>query len=384
MNKAKIKVCILGASGFVGRALVERLIDRDDIDIRAVIRSPGNAWSILRFGLDLVQADVLNIESLRKAIKGCTHVVNLSLGAFNELPTGITNIIKVCNECGVNRLIHLSSITVYGDSPSKESEFETGPVLAKKGTYGWFKAQQDLIVEEANNKGLSSVVLCPPHITGAYGRIFHQVLDSITEGTFALIEDGHYPCNLVDINNLCNAIELSLFISETDGKRIFITNGDEYTWKDFALQVAEMAGIDPLTIPSIPANKCVKITAKKISLPQYIKWVLQSSNTKEYIKGTFIGRNKTIKGAIKKLVKIGGISTSPNSSQSEISFKNPLPINYNLCHQQLRGVRHKITRAEKVLVYYPKINSAQSFKTFEKYYQTLFDYNSEYWDLIKK
>jgi len=213
MSKSKIKVCIIGASGFVGRALVERLLTRNDVDIKVVIRSPGNAWSILRHDLDVVQADVLNIESLREAVKGCSHVVNLSLGSFNDLAVGITNIIKVCKEFEVKRLVHLSSITVYGDSPHQDSAIETGPMLAKEGTYGWFKAEQDVIVEAANNTGLSSVVLCPPHITGAYGRIFHQVIDSIKKGTFALIDGGRYPCNLVDINNLCDAIESSLEVN---------------------------------------------------------------------------------------------------------------------------------------------------------------------------
>ncbi|MCP3955929.1 MAG: NAD(P)H-binding protein, partial [Desulfobacterales bacterium] len=114
MSKSKIKVCIIGASGFVGRALVERLLTRDGSEIKAVIRSPGNAWSILRHDLDVIQADVLNIDSLREAVKGSTHVVNLSLGSYNEMAAGISNIIKVCNEFEVERLVHLSSITVYG------------------------------------------------------------------------------------------------------------------------------------------------------------------------------------------------------------------------------------------------------------------------------
>ena len=384
MSKSKIKVCIIGASGFVGRALVERLLGREEMDITAVIQSPGNARPILRHELEIVHADVLNVDSLREAINGCTHVVNLSLGTFGEMVKGISNIIQVCNDCEVKRLVHLSSITVYGDSPYEESALETGPVLAKKRTYGWFKAQQDLIVEKANGSGLSSVVLCPPHITGAYGRIFHQVIDSISAGTFALIDGGSYPCNLVDINNLCAAIEAGLFVPHSDGKRIFVTNGDNYTWKDLADKAAEIAGVDPEDIPSIAASELVKISAPKISLFQFVAKIIKSPETKSYVMGTFVGRNKILRGIAKKTAGAFDSSRSKKSLLLETVNNNSPQINDGLCRQQLRGVRHKIDKAKKVLNYTPKVSSAQSFEVFDDYYKALFGYGSEYWNLVNK
>jgi len=384
MSKSKIKVCIIGASGFVGRALVERLLTRNDVDIKVVIRSPGNAWSILRHDLDVVQADVLNIESLREAVKGCSHVVNLSLGSFNDLAVGITNIIKVCKEFEVKRLVHLSSITVYGDSPHQDSAIETGPMLAKEGTYGWFKAEQDVIVEAANNTGLSSVVLCPPHITGAYGRIFHQVIDSIKKGTFALIDGGRYPCNLVDINNLCDAIESSLEVTHSDGRRIFVTNGDDYTWRDLTEQAARIAGVDASNIPSISAAECFEVSVPKMSLFQLIKNILKYPDTKAYVMNTFIGQSSILRPILKKIARVLGVARSGKSSLPGISHERLPQMNYGLCRQQLRGVQHKIDRAEDILNYRPKVSSIESFEMFEEYYETLFGYGSEYWDLANK
>jgi nucleoside-diphosphate-sugar epimerase len=375
------KVCVFGASGFVGRALIERLISNKDFDVVAVIHSPGNAWPILRFDLPLVQADLSDTNSIEKAISECSYVVNLSLGPSEKMINHLQNLVGICKKLNVKRLIHLSSVTVYGDMPHEKSKYEDGPPLATRGTYGWYKNQQDKIINKANKTGLSSVVLCPPHITGAYGRIFHQVVDSIKNDTFALVEEGNFPCNIVDINNLCQAIELSLLVKESDGKRIFITNGDKYSWKDLAIDAARIAGKEFAKIPRISAKQAEMLNNENISMIVFLKSVLKNDDIKQLLRKTFLVRNKKVFS----LAKIGysflktnkKVNVTPNS-QLEINFEK---LNKSLCRQQLRGVQHKIDRARSLLNYKPTISSIESFKIFEDYYTVLYGYDTEYWTL---
>jgi len=383
MNNRKIKVCILGASGFVGRALYERFLKNESIEVTAVIRSPGNAWSILRHNTNILVADVLDLKSIENAVKGSTHVVNLALGPFNTIVEGLKNTITACEKYNIERLVHISSVTVYGDFPDPESEFEGGPVLAKKETYGWFKAKQDELVEKANSQGLSSIVLCPPHITGAYGRIFHAVVDTINKGSFALVEEGKLPCNLVDVNNFCDAVELSLFVKNSDGRRIFITNDDSYTWKDLAIQAANLTGIDIEKIPRITYEQCLGLKSNKLSFPGLIKNVFRIPEVKTYARGTIIAKNRYLRSSAKRFVKVLSGRTE-EKTQLPLTYKNSVDLtdlNADLCRQQLRGVQHKIDRAKTLLNYQPRLNSDESFEVFKDYYTKLYGYGTEYWHI---
>ena len=59
-------------------------------------------------------------------------------------------------------------------------------------------------------------------------------------------------------------------------------------------------------------------------------------------------------------------------------------FNYALCNQQLRGVRHRIDKAQAQLGYMPEVDSWGSFAKFEDYYKKLYGFDTEYWDLICK
>jgi len=376
------KICIFGASGFVGRALVERLIGNNDYELVAVIRSPGNAWSIIRHGIPLVQADLGDVESVKKAVQDCSIVVNLALGAVDQMAAQLQNLVNACKQQGVKRLVHLSSITVYGDLPDPSSEYESGPVRAVKGSYGWSKNKQDLIIKQANGSGLSSVVLCPPHVTGAYGRIFHQVLDGILKGEFALVDDGSYPCNLVDVCNLCQAIEKSMQLSQSDGERIFVTNGDTYTWKDLAIDASRVAGVGVADIPRISTAQVAAMQPKHLSMVVFLKSLAKQREINQMLKQTFLVQNKTILKCL-QFVNRKLNNNKLKSVKAKKSGSGTLEqLNVSLCKQQLRGVWHRIDKAKNTLGYEPTVSSGESFAKFANYYETLYGYKSEYWDLI--
>jgi len=379
----KPKICIIGASGFVGRALVERLINKDEVEIKAVIRSPGNAWPILRHGIELSIADVNDNDSIEKAISGCTHVINLSLSPLNLLTQGLTNIINACKKNNITRLVHISSITVYGDLPDDKSKYESGPVLAKKKSYGWYKAQQDKLIKSANENGLSSIVLCPPHITGAYGRVFHSVMEAIKNNKFALVENGKYPCALVDVNNLCLAIELSLFSEKSDGSRIFITNGDNYTWYDLANQFCKFLDKEIDEIPRITKNECLDMKPDLLTVKNLLIQVIKIPELKNLIGKSAIFKNVMIKNSLKYVNNLFSKTKHRNSYvKSKQTSVDLASLEINLCKQQLRNVNHQIDKAKDELSYTPIYNSSESVEIFIDYYSKLYGFNSEYWKLI--
>jgi 2-alkyl-3-oxoalkanoate reductase len=382
-----MKICIFGASGFVGRALTERLLRRKDIEIKAVIHLPGNSWSLLRLGIPIFQADQSRQEEIEQAINGCTHVVNCSLGPFDSMLPCLDNLIQVCIRKKIKRLVHISSITVYGERPSILSETENGPPLAVKKSYGWYKYKQDLLIKKANNSGLSSIVLCPPHVTGAYGRIFLQVLDGIRKGSFALVDNGKYPCNIVDINNLCHAIELSLVASESDGERIFITNGDNFTWGDLANSLAPLAGKNPLEIRRITSAQAESISNNNISILEFISRIIKKPEVRLLLPKTIFGKNIILNTILRHfvfLVKYYSSKVIVNNVDSVEDISNLSTLDPWLCTQQLRGVRHSISKAQQSIGYKPNLDSFDSISIFKDFYKTLYGFETTHWKLYQE
>src|SRR5688572_25138037 len=117
------KVAVFGAGGFVGTALVERLV-RQGCDLKVLINSGRRAWRLARLGIDLARVDVLDPSSIAAALQGCSHVVNCIMGSDQVMLRGLDNLLKSSLRSGVQRFVHLSSITVYGEPPAPESTHE--------------------------------------------------------------------------------------------------------------------------------------------------------------------------------------------------------------------------------------------------------------------
>jgi nucleoside-diphosphate-sugar epimerase len=117
-----MKIAVLGASGLVGATFVEHLLAQGEYDVRPIIHSSGNAWRLARWGMDLTSVDVLSPDSVRQALAGVTHVVNCTAGTTDVLVKGLKNILASCHACRIQRLVHLSSVLVYGERPAPESQ----------------------------------------------------------------------------------------------------------------------------------------------------------------------------------------------------------------------------------------------------------------------
>jgi uncharacterized protein YbjT (DUF2867 family) len=124
------RVLILGGSGFVGRALCERLVqDYGSGGPRLVVptrrRSHAQAVQLLPL-VDVVEANVHDDAALDQLLAGCDAVVNLvailhgSEAGFEathvQLPQRLA---AACVRQGVRRLVHVSALGVSADAPSR-------------------------------------------------------------------------------------------------------------------------------------------------------------------------------------------------------------------------------------------------------------------------
>ncbi len=118
-----MKVLVTGAAGFLGGHLVDMLLERGD-EVRAMVRPVEDASRLRKLdGIEVVLGDLVDRESLKRAVQGIQRVYNVAAKTgpwglekdYNAVNVwGIADLITASMDAGVQRIVHTSSITVYG------------------------------------------------------------------------------------------------------------------------------------------------------------------------------------------------------------------------------------------------------------------------------
>jgi nucleoside-diphosphate-sugar epimerase len=382
------RIAIVGASGFVGSTLVERLLAQAQDDVLPLIHSSGNALRLARLGIDLPAVDLLVQDEIDMALRGCTHVVNCALGSADAILKGLQNLLAASRKNKVERFIHLSSVLVYGDPPSPDSVHEDAQP-SPTGSYGRLKLQQDRMVLQACRAGLPSVILCPPNVSGPYSPFLVRVLDALRAGAFGLLDDGKAPCNLVDVSNLAHAIKLALDRGTANGKRMFVTDDEETTWRDVIEGLTPVADLtDP--VPVITREELSRLRADSkpsLSLVQSLKHLVSRDVRIALRKDPLWAKVEEALG--QSVPRLGKVV----EERLRLSIAGPPPIpkvnrgpqyNGHLCLQQLRGVRHASDLAKQELGYKPLYTFAASMRAFCAWYRSQHGMDTGSWDLLKQ
>jgi nucleoside-diphosphate-sugar epimerase len=362
---------------------------RPDVKVVPVIHSAGSAWRLARRSAPLTQLDISDRPALAEALRGATHVVNCTRGPRSVMVDGLRNILDGCRAAGVSRFVHLSSVMVYGDPPHPDSHHEEAPTNPPPGaeSYGMIKLEQDRMVQAAAAAGLPSVVLCPPNISGPFSGYLAGIVNGLRNGSFALVDDGAGPCNLIDVRSLCHAMELALDAggAALDGSRMFVTDGEPVSWKDVVAELLALTGVDE--VRHIERAELLALTghgaAKTApSVAASIRHLVSSDVRAALRKDPLLA--KLDRAARTAVTKLG----SGMETKLRLGIEGPAPVSrpdayanlaVGLCAQQLREVRHLNDRAERVLAFRPSVNFRQSMADFRAWYRKMHGMDTPFW-----
>ncbi|MBY5702864.1 NmrA/HSCARG family protein [Rhizobium leguminosarum] len=144
-------ILVTGATGNVGRQVVEHLVKRG-ADVRALVRDPSKAE--FPAGVSVVQGEFLDVDSLRNAMSGVSTLFLLSAVVPDEFTQALIAL-NVARSTGVERIVYLSVIhaDVYVNVPHFAGKFGVERMIEQMG----FKAtilrpayfiQNDLMVKD--------------------------------------------------------------------------------------------------------------------------------------------------------------------------------------------------------------------------------------------
>jgi len=124
-------ILVTGATGTVGRNVVEQLINRG-ADVRALVRDPSKAN--FPAGVDIAQGDLLDVDSLRSAMSGVSTLFLLN-GVVADEYTQALVALAVAREAGIERIVYLSVIhsDVYVNVPHFAGKFGVERMIEQMG-----------------------------------------------------------------------------------------------------------------------------------------------------------------------------------------------------------------------------------------------------------
>ena len=246
-----LSALVTGASGFIGGRLAERLVTEEGVRVRAMVRHAKKAERLRKLPLEIVQADFLDLESLRGAIDGCDLVFHCAAvvretGDRNEfLQTkvkGAENILNVSRDAGVKKFIHFSSVSVYGMNPPDRAD-EATPFQPCGNLYCDTKIGAAKAVWTAHHEArLRVVVIRPANVYGPYSNPWTLRPIKLIIRPDDPDQRGTGLCNYVYIDNLLDATLTATKRDSSEGQVYLISDGNTVMWKEFFGYYAQMAG----------------------------------------------------------------------------------------------------------------------------------------------
>ena len=183
-------VAVTGASGHVGANIVRELLSQG-FAVRALVHTSQKALEGL--DVELSEGDILDQVSLLRAFMGVDYVIHtagyisIRSDEWNQLQEvnvrGTQNVINACLQCGVKRLIHISSIEALNRNAYLRPVDETFPPAtgAEQSPYAQSKAYADEWVHKAGIQGLDFVILYPTSVIGPFdfklGKASQAIVD---------------------------------------------------------------------------------------------------------------------------------------------------------------------------------------------------------------
>ena len=238
---ARGKVTVFGGTGFLGRRVVQRLLERD-FSVRVAARHPERTAGLfpdVQLGIEAIHADVNDDRSVAAAVAGVEGVVNaVSLYVESGPQTfhsvhveAATRVARLAREAGVERFIHVSGIGSDAGSAS--------PYIRSRG-------EGEKVVREA----FPAATLIRPSVMFGRGDAFLIPLARMLRRlpVFPLFGRGQTQLQPAHVEDVAAAI--ARVMQNTSSPLCYELGGPRvYTYRSVLEVIARHLGKKPLLVP---------------------------------------------------------------------------------------------------------------------------------------
>jgi nucleoside-diphosphate-sugar epimerase len=288
-----MKCLVTGASGSVGSRIVKRLLEEGH-EVRGLVRKTSSLAYLPNEGVEIVQGDMTDLESLEAACAGCQWIFHSAAPVDDWVPAqvfeevnveGTRLLLEACDRRILDRFVFISSVNVYGVQPPPNTNEET-PLIPCGYPYCDTKIEAERILMEAHRDSqLPITILRPANIWGPTATSWTiRPMQKLLNGKVTLIDGGGGSFNPIYVDNLAEACLLAAQHPEAVGEAFIITDGIVgMTFKDYFDLLSRMAGLPavrkkaPKWLALIVAGtveQAAKITGKRPFITRFVVQML--------------------------------------------------------------------------------------------------------------
>jgi dihydroflavonol-4-reductase len=184
-----MRVLVTGATGKLGNAIASALLERGE-EVRALVRDPGRAATVLPTGIEPINGDVTDPGTLAPAVEGCEQVFN-AMGLpeqwfaderiFDRVnAVGSGDLAAASRAAGVRRFVHTSTNDVFHADQGESFDESTLADYPKSTAYERSKQRAEQLVL-AQRDGMEVVILNPTAVYGPGPTSSHALENGLFE-----------------------------------------------------------------------------------------------------------------------------------------------------------------------------------------------------------
>lgn len=229
-----MKVFLTGATGFVGRNMLKRLL-AEGHSVRALVREPEKAGALKEAKVEPVAGDVVDGPGLDQGMQGCDAVIHMvgiivekGRNTFERVHhIGTRNVVEAAKLAGIKRFILMSALGVRADGP------------AAYQTTKW-KGE-----EELRRSGIPYCILRPSLIFGEGDGFVTQMMETMRSAPLfrPVPGNGKPKFRPVFIDDVTTCFARALTAEAATNQTVELGGADELTLNEVLSEIARCAGV---------------------------------------------------------------------------------------------------------------------------------------------
>jgi nucleoside-diphosphate-sugar epimerase len=253
-----MKALVTGATGFLGSHIAERLVQRGD-SVRALVRQSSDTRLLREWGVEPVNGDVTQPDSLTAAMRGIEAVYHAAAmvsewDPWRDFQTvtidGTRNVLQAAAAAGAPRFLHVSTDGVYSLQALKGRITEESPLEKRFGWGDYYRrsksAAENIAREYAAEGKIGVTIVRPGLLLGERDRaIFPGVLRFLTSSVSTYLGSGDNRLPYVYAGDVAEACLAGATDDRSIGQIYNVVSDERVTQKSLFETVAEATGQRP-------------------------------------------------------------------------------------------------------------------------------------------
>lgn len=247
------KVLVTGATGFLGKYLIEELLN-NDYEVIAQGRKENVLGNIKeKYGVETLKCSLDEIKNMELKVDYVIHAAALSTvwgkweDFYNSNVVGTDNVINFCKNNHVERLVYVSSPSVYSAKCDrlniKEEDFNKNNKL---NYYIKSKILAENIINNVNTTQLETVIIRPRGLFGIGDTsIIPRLIRANRKIGIPLFNNGKNIVDITCVENVALALRLAIESKNAVGNTYNITNGEPREFKNILEELFEQINEPP-------------------------------------------------------------------------------------------------------------------------------------------